>query len=159
MTDFALAEQVSASATHDLTAAEAASGLIGDSDQVRSRRTVEQLLDEARGRLERLTPERAHAAVRSGALLIDIRSELQRQRDGVIAGSRFIARNVLEWRCDPTSPWHDPAVIDARQVIVVCYEGYQSSLAAADPTRAIKKYLDRLAAERGAAHEPSSPTP
>jgi rhodanese-related sulfurtransferase len=131
MTDFALAEQVSASATPRLTAADAASRLISQADDVRPRRTVEQLLDEARGRLERLTPERARAAVRSGALLIDIRSELQRQRDGVIPGSRFIARNVLEWRCDSVSRWHDPAVTDARQVIVVCHEGYQSSLAAA----------------------------
>jgi rhodanese-related sulfurtransferase len=131
MTDFALAEQVSASATHHLTTAEAASGLMSGADQVRLRSTVDELLDEARGRLERLTPQRAHSAVRFGALLIDIRSELQRQRDGVIPGSRFIARNVLEWRCDPASPWHDPAVTDARQVIVVCHEGYQSSLAAA----------------------------
>jgi rhodanese-related sulfurtransferase len=98
----------------------------------RSRRTAEQLLDEARKRLERLTPERAQAASRGGALLIDIRSEPQRERDGVIPGSRFIARNVLEWRCDSASPWHDPAVTDARaRVILICNEGYQSSLAAA----------------------------
>jgi rhodanese-related sulfurtransferase len=101
-------------------------------DRGRSCRTAEQLLDEARGRLERLSPERAQAAARAGALLIDIRSEMQRERDGVIPGSRFIARNVLEWRCDPASPWQDPTVTDARaQVIVICNEGYQSSLAAA----------------------------
>lgn len=94
--------------------------------------TAEQLLDEARERLQRLTPERADAAARGGALLIDIRSELQRARDGAIPGSRFVARNVLEWRCDPASPWHDPAVTDARaRVILICNEGYQSSLAAA----------------------------
>jgi rhodanese-related sulfurtransferase len=94
--------------------------------------TAEQLLDEARGRLSRLTPERAEAAARSGALLIDIRSEVQRDRDGVIPGSRFIARNVLEWRCDPASAWRDPAVTGAGvRVIVICSEGYQSSLAAA----------------------------
>jgi rhodanese-related sulfurtransferase len=94
--------------------------------------TVEQLLHQARGRLNRLSPERAHAAVRHGAVLIDIRSELQRERDGVIPGSQFIARNVLEWRCDPGSPWRDRAITDARaRVIVICNEGYQSSLAAA----------------------------
>jgi rhodanese-related sulfurtransferase len=93
---------------------------------------VEQLLGEARARLDRLTPERAQAAVRAGGLLIDIRSELQRARDGVIPGSRFVARNVLEWRCDPASPWRDAAIIDARaRLIVICNEGYQSSLAAA----------------------------
>jgi rhodanese-related sulfurtransferase len=98
----------------------------------RSRSTVEQLLAEARVHLDRLTPERAHAAVRVGAVMIDIRSELQRERDGVIPGSRFVARNVLEWRCDPVSPWRDRAITDARaRLIVICNEGYQSSLAAA----------------------------
>jgi rhodanese-related sulfurtransferase len=94
--------------------------------------TAERLLDEARTRLQRLTPERAQAAARTGALLIDIRSEVQRERDGVILGSLFIARNVLEWRCDPASPWCDATVTGAgAQVIVICNEGYQSSLAAA----------------------------
>ena len=60
----------------------------------RSRRTAEQLLVEARAGLHRLTPESARAEAGAGALLIDIRSELQRERDGVIPGSRFIARNV-----------------------------------------------------------------
>src|SRR6516165_11207773 len=96
------------------------------------RLSAEQLLSQARGRLERLSPERAHAAVLVGALLIDIRSEVQRERDGVIPGSRFIARNVMEWRCDPASPWRDEAVTDAgARIILICNEGYQSSLAAA----------------------------
>lgn len=105
---------------------------MSEANRGRFRTTAQQLLDEARGRLERLTPERAQAAARAGGLLIDIRSELQRQRDGVIPGSRFIARNVLEWRCDPASPWREPAVTDVcAQVIVLCDQGYQSSLAAA----------------------------
>ena len=105
---------------------------MSEADRGRSRMTAEQLLDEARGRLKRLTPARAQSAAQAGGLLIDIRSELQRQRDGVIPGSRFIARNVLEWRCDPASPWRDAAVTDVgAQVIVICDEGYQSSLAAA----------------------------
>jgi rhodanese-related sulfurtransferase len=103
-----------------------------DAHRGQSGSTVEQLLTEARARLHRLTPARAQAAARGGAVLIDIRSEVQRERDGVIPGSRFIARNVLEWRCDPASPWRDAAVTDAQaQVIVICNEGYQSSLAAA----------------------------
>jgi rhodanese-related sulfurtransferase len=98
----------------------------------RSRRTVEQLLEDARAQLERLTPERAFAQARAGALLIDIRSERQRERDGVIPGSHFIERNVLEWRCDPQSPWCDPSVAQTRRrLILICDEGYQSSLAAA----------------------------
>jgi rhodanese-related sulfurtransferase len=56
----------------------------------------------------------------------------QQQRDGVVPGARWIERNVLEWRCDPTSSWRDPAVAEASgQVILMCDEGYQSSLAAA----------------------------
>ena len=101
-------------------------------DRERPGRTAEQLLRQARARLRRITPERAQTAARAGAVVIDIRSEVQRERDGVIPGSRFVARNVLEWRCDPASPWRDPAVTNApAPVILICNEGYQSSLAAA----------------------------
>lgn len=94
--------------------------------------TAAELLEEARAGLRRLTADDAHQAMRGGALLIDIRSELQRERDGTVPGSHFIPRNVLEWRCDPASPWRDPAVGQPqRRLIVMCDEGYQSSLAAA----------------------------
>lgn len=98
------------------------------------RRTIEELLAEARAGLERVRPEEAAAAVeRGGALLLDVRSELQRERDGLIPGALFHPRNVVEWRADPASGHDDPALsadLD-RQVIVVCNEGYQSSLVAA----------------------------
>ena len=70
--------------------------------------------------------------MRHGALLIDIRSDSQRERDGTIPDAVFIARNVLEWRCDPASLWRDPEVANppGRQLIVMCDEGYQSSLVA-----------------------------
>jgi rhodanese-related sulfurtransferase len=99
---------------------------------VSERTSAEQLLAEARARLRRLSPEDAKAAVRAGALLIDIRSEVQRERDGAIPGAREIARNVFEWRCDPSSAWNDAEVVGKpdRQLIVICSEGYQSSLAA-----------------------------
>ena len=98
----------------------------------RFRLSADELLGQARCGLDRLSPERAQAALLVGALLIDICSEVQRERDGVIPGSRFIARNVLEWRCDPASPWRDEAVTDAgARIILICNEGYQSSLAAA----------------------------
>ena len=71
-----------------------------------------------------------------GAVLIDVRSELQRERDGVVPGSVFFPRNVLEWRCDPDSPAWDARVGDrGRLLIVMCDEGYQSSLAAANLKR------------------------
>ena len=65
--------------------------------------TVDELLAEARRGIERLAPEEAAAAMSAGAVLVDIRSELQRDRDGVVPGSVFFPRNVLEWRCDPAS--------------------------------------------------------
>ena len=94
--------------------------------------TVEQLLDDARGRLRRLTPHEAFAAARQGALLVDIRSEGQRERDGIVPGSRFVARNVLEWRLDPACPHRDDTLArPPERIILLCDEGFQSSLAAA----------------------------
>jgi len=94
---------------------------------------VEDLLATARARLERVEPEDAAAAVRDDrALLVDIRSESQRAADGVVPEAAFVARNVLEWRLDPESPWRDPELARTdRRVIVMCDQGYQSSLVAA----------------------------
>jgi rhodanese-related sulfurtransferase len=95
--------------------------------------SIDALLQRARAGLERFTPEQAAEAVQSGdALLVDIRSDAQRAADGVVPGAHFIPRNVLEWRCDPTSEWRDPEVARPElRLIVMCNEGYQSSLAAA----------------------------
>jgi rhodanese-related sulfurtransferase len=98
-----------------------------------ARTTIHELLDRAREGLDRLAPHEAREALRDGAILVDIRSELQRARDGVIPGAAWHPRNVLEWRMDPASGHSDPALsadLD-RRVIVMCDEGYQSSLAAA----------------------------
>ncbi len=93
---------------------------------------IDQLLAQARGRLARVAPVQARDAMRDGAVLVDIRAESQRERDGVVPGGVFIARNVLEWRCDPGGAHRDPRVADpGRRVIVMCDEGFQSSLAAA----------------------------
>src|SRR5207244_7853014 len=91
-----------------------------------------QLLAEARSRVDRLDPVNASAAMAGGAVLLDIRAESQRGRDGVVPGSVYIPRNVLEWRCDTRSAWRDERVSDpSRRLVVMCDEGYQSSLAAA----------------------------
>lgn len=93
---------------------------------------VEELLARARARLERVSPEEAERERRQGSLLVDIRSDEQRARDGVVPDAVYIPRNVLEWRCDPTSEWRDAVVSDPRRrLILMCNEGYQSSLAAA----------------------------
>ena len=94
--------------------------------------SVEQLLAAARAQLQRLTPVEAWAAMQAGAVLIDIRSDSQRAADGVIPGARFIPRNVLEWRLDPACPHRNPSFATAdAHLVLLCDEGYQSSLAAA----------------------------
>ena len=96
------------------------------------RRTVEELLAEARSRLQRLDPAAALAAQRQGALLIDLRSHDERSRHGVIPGSLHVPRSVLEWRLDPVSPYRNEAACDLeRHVVLVCADGFSSSLAAA----------------------------
>jgi rhodanese-related sulfurtransferase len=94
---------------------------------------VDQLLADARAGLDRLTPAQALEAMQAGdAVVVDIREEERRARDGRVPGAVEIARNVLEWRCAPESEWRDERVSDPSQrVIVMCNEGYQSSLAAA----------------------------
>ena len=96
------------------------------------RTTIDDLLAAAQRRLARLQPDEALDAMRRGAALIDIRSELQRTRDGVIPGALFYPRNALEWRVDPASGYSDPALGSdlSRHIVLVCDEGYQSSLAA-----------------------------
>lgn len=95
--------------------------------------TIEELLARARGRLDRVTVDGAMDAVHDGAVVVDIRSEVQRARDGLIPGAIFHPRNVLEWRCDASSGHDDPRLSGdlGQHLILVCNEGYQSSLAAA----------------------------
>jgi rhodanese-related sulfurtransferase len=92
---------------------------------------VDELLAAARARLDRLEASQAAVAVEEGARLVDIRPAWQRARDGEISGAVVVERNHLEWRLHPDSavrlPWAGPA----QRWIVVCAEGYTSSLAAA----------------------------
>jgi rhodanese-related sulfurtransferase len=98
--------------------------------------TVEELLSEARRELARLSPREALQASRRGAILVDIRSDSQRAADGVIPAATFVSRNVVEWRLDPSSEHRDPELGRRdRQVILICNEGHQSSLAAATVRR------------------------
>ena len=94
--------------------------------------TIDDVLSTARRRFERVTPEQAAAEHRQGALLVDTRTAEQRHRDGEIPGALVIDRTVLEWRLDPAS---SSRVAQARdhevRVIVICAQGYSSSLAAA----------------------------
>ena len=97
---------------------------------------IEELLARARAGLTRLSPAEALAAMRDGAVLVDIREEAQRVQDGRVPDAIEIGRNVLEWRCAPESEWRDQRISDPeRRIIVMCNEGYQSSLAAANLRR------------------------
>lgn len=95
--------------------------------------TLDELLARARERLDRVDPAAAVDAVAAGALLVDIRADSQREQDGVIPGALLVSRNVLEWRCAPSSAFSDPRLSDpGRRLIIVCQQGFQSSLAAAE---------------------------
>jgi rhodanese-related sulfurtransferase len=100
-------------------------------------RSIDELLEEARSRLVRVTPEQAAERVARGALLVDIRPAAQRAVEGEVPGSLIVERNVLEWRFDPMSDARLPQATGYDvEVVVLCSEGYTSSLAA-DSLRAL----------------------
>ena len=95
-------------------------------------RTVDQLLDQARSRLRRVGPEQAATVLEEDGLLVDIRPAALRQEQGELPGALIVERTVLEWRLDPASP-HRLAEVRGyvQPIVIVCSEGYSSSLAAA----------------------------
>ncbi len=93
---------------------------------------IDKVLDAARDRLHRLPASAVPGALERGAILVDIRPQAQRDREGNVAAALVIERNVLEWRCDPTSDAKLPEAVDDNvEWVVLCSEGYTSSLAAA----------------------------
>ena len=100
-------------------------------------RSIDDLLAEARSRITRLTVHEAAERFAAGALLVDIRPAAQRAREGEVPGALVVERNVLEWRFDPASDARLPQATGYDvEVIVLCSEGYTSSLAA-DALRAL----------------------
>lgn len=93
---------------------------------------IDAMLAAARSQLTRMQPDEVAAALQRGALLVDIRPQAQRHLEGEVPAAMVIERNVLEWRCDPTSDARLPcAVDDDVEWVVLCSAGYTSSLAAA----------------------------
>jgi len=92
--------------------------------------SVDELLADARTRLARLEPDEAYREVRAGSLIVDIRPAWQRRGEGEIPGSIIVERNHLEWRLHPGSEARVPLAAEGQRWIVVCSEGYTSSLAA-----------------------------
>jgi rhodanese-related sulfurtransferase len=100
-------------------------------------RSIDQLLAGARSRITRLRPEAAAARMSAGAVLVDIRPAAQREEEGSVPGALVVERNVLEWRFDPGSDARLPEATGFDvEVVVLCSEGYTSSLAA-DALRAL----------------------
>lgn len=97
------------------------------------RRTVSELLEDARARLDRLEPAEAHRAVLDDeAILIDTRCADDRRASGVVPGSIHAPLSVLLWRADPASGHDDPRISNAAaRLVLLCAHGYSSSLAAA----------------------------
>ena len=94
-------------------------------------RTIDDILDEARSRLHRLPAQELADEVANGAVVVDIRPAAQRAAEGDVPGALVVERNVLEWRADPTSDARIPEAVDHDvRWIVVCQQGYTSSLAA-----------------------------
>jgi rhodanese-related sulfurtransferase len=95
------------------------------------KRSIDEVLAAARRRLRRLPPGEAFLAMQAGALLVDTRSQAQRETSGRVPGALHLERNVLEWRLDPRSDARLPQAGYDLRVIIMCAEGYSSSLAAA----------------------------
>jgi rhodanese-related sulfurtransferase len=95
-------------------------------------RGVDALLAAARERIERAEPDAACGeASRGEALIVDLRSSDERRRHGIVPGSVHVPRSVLEWRADPTSEWRNPHLEGRGRLLLLCAEGFSSSLAAA----------------------------
>jgi rhodanese-related sulfurtransferase len=92
---------------------------------------IEHLLAESRRKLARLTPREAFEAQQNGGLIIDIRPQANRLTEGEIPGAVTVERIVLEWRLDPSGSHRLDGLHPERPVVLVCNEGYASSLAAA----------------------------
>jgi rhodanese-related sulfurtransferase len=125
---------------------------------------IDEQLEQARVGWQRLTAGQAHAAQREGALLVDTRTPAQRATQGELPGALVIDRTVLEWRLDPTSADKIPEAVTGMRVIVICRQGYSSSLAvrslrdigidATDVIGGVEAWIsDGLAVHRGASDE------
>lgn len=95
------------------------------------RLSIDEVLAQARAGLDRLTPAEAYDAVRKGAVLVDTRPAVNRETEGELPGALVIERTVLEWRLDPASSARIAEADYDLHVVLVCNEGYSSSLAAA----------------------------
>ena len=93
--------------------------------------TIDEMLARARSNLTRIAPEELESELEAGAIVVDVRDSSQRETHGELPGAKWIDLTVLEWRLAPSSEHRSVEVADAQKVILVCSDGYSSSLAAA----------------------------
>ena len=93
--------------------------------------TVDAWLTGARARLDRVQPQDLAQEIADGAIVVDIRDSADREAEGAMPGAVIVTRNVLEWRMSPSSPTHLEGITADSRVIIVCNDGFSSSIAAA----------------------------
>jgi len=98
---------------------------------VTGRKTIDDLLAESRRSLDRVTPDEALAALAAGGVLVDVRSHDEQARQGIVPGAVHHPLSVLLWRLDPAQPTHNEKLALDTRVMLICREGYASSVAAA----------------------------
>lgn len=94
--------------------------------------TVDEWLTGARARLDRVQPQDLAQEIADGAIVIDTRDSAEREAEGALPGAVIVTRNVLEWRMSPSSPTRLEGITADSRVIIVCNDGFSSSIAAAD---------------------------
>jgi len=94
-------------------------------------KTAAEMVAEAKGRVEALTPEQVAAEMAGGEVtVVDLRESEEREAQGVIPGAVHVPRGMLEFRADPTSTYHRAELDPARRTILHCASGGRSALAA-----------------------------
>ena len=105
--------------------------MVTPADEQSETMRVDEFLAGARARLDRVQPQDLARAMADGALVIDTRDSANREAEGELPGSVIVTRNVLEWRMSPSSPTCLEGVTADSRVIIVCNDGFSSSIAAA----------------------------
>ncbi len=93
-------------------------------------KAAKDMVAEAKAQVENLTPQRVAEEAENGAVIIDIRDGEERQKEGSVPGSVHVSRGMLEFRADPSSPYHNPALAPDKRIILHCASGGRSALAA-----------------------------
>lgn len=95
-----------------------------------ARKTAMQMVAEAKSQIENLNNDDLAAEIEGGALVVDIREQVEREQAGVIPGAVHVPRGLLEFMADPESPMHRQEFDLDRRIVLHCATGGRSALAA-----------------------------